>query len=77
MNNGNSDDPEMELADLYLQAASVMRTQFEWWMVLADRAGIDGDPVRQLQYEAIAMNALDICNAAQADADLLLYDYDD
>jgi hypothetical protein len=77
MSDGKRNDPEIELAEIYLQTASVMKTQFEWWWVLADRAGDNGDPELQLKYMAIAMDALDIARHATADADLLLYDYDD
>jgi hypothetical protein len=66
-------NPELDLAELYLDLGDLAERQFEYWAQAADD---EPHPLlRRLMHE-IAADAVLLANAARADADDLLYDYD-
>jgi hypothetical protein len=67
-------DPELDLAELWLDIGDLFEAQFERWAQEADN---EPHPVLRKELEGIAADAMAIANAARADADDLLRDYDD
>jgi hypothetical protein len=67
-------DPELDLAELYLDLGDMFEWQFEYWMRQADD---EPRPRLRALIEEIAADAMLIANAARADADDLMRDYDD
>jgi hypothetical protein len=67
-------DPELELAELWLDLADIMQDRYEYWAQAADD---EPHPLlRQMMHE-IAADVVLLVNSARADADDLLWDYDD
>jgi hypothetical protein len=65
-------DPD--LAELWLDIGDMAERQFEVWMRMAD---VDPHPaLRQLLHE-IAADAVQLANAARAEADDLLWEFDE
>lgn len=73
MRNGNRDDPELELAEICLDAADHAEACFEQWWRRAEDA-----PTPQLRAILSRAAALEVAfaNTMRRHADDLLYDYD-
>jgi hypothetical protein len=67
-------DPELDLAELYLDIGDLFQAHFEHW---AQEADLEPNPIMRRELEGIAADAMLIANSARADADDLLRDYDD
>jgi hypothetical protein len=67
-------DPELDLAELWLDIGDLFEAQFERWSREAD---VEPNPVLRKELAGIAADAMNIANAARADADDLMRDYDD
>jgi hypothetical protein len=67
-------DPELDLAELWLEIADLMERQFEHWSRQADD---EPHPALRRELEGIAADAMVIANSARADADDILWDYGD
>jgi hypothetical protein len=66
-------DPELELAELWLDIGDLFERQFEYWSRQADD---EPHPVLRREMEGIAADAMAVANSARADADDLLREYD-
>jgi hypothetical protein len=66
-------DPELDLAELWLDIADLFERQFEFWSRQADD---ETHPVLRREMEGIAADAMLVANSARADADDLMRDYD-
>jgi hypothetical protein len=67
-------DPELDLAEFCLDVGDLMESRFEVWMRHADA---ETHPQRRRMMENVAADAMALANAARADADDLLWEYDD
>jgi hypothetical protein len=67
-------DPELDLAELWLDIGDLFEAQFERWSREAD---VEPNPVLRRELEGIAADAMAIANSARADADDLMRDCDD
>jgi hypothetical protein len=66
-------DPELDLAELYLDLGDLFERQYEYWAQASDD---EPNPVLRQEMAEIAADAMAIANSARADADDLLRDYD-
>jgi hypothetical protein len=62
-------DPELDLAELWLDIGDLFQAQFEHW---AQEADDEPNPVLRKELAGIAADAMAIANAARADADDLM-----
>jgi hypothetical protein len=67
------DDPELELAEHWLDIGDLFEAQFERW---AQEADDEPNPILRKELAEIAADAMAIANAARADADDILWEYD-
>jgi hypothetical protein len=67
------DDPELKLAEHWLDIGDLFEAQFEYW---AQQADDEPNPILRRELAGIAADAMAIANAARADADDLLWDYE-
>jgi hypothetical protein len=74
MSNETPRDPELYQAEVWLDIGDLMERQFEYWSRQAD---VEPNLVLRKELEEIAADAMAIANAARADADDLLWEYDD
>ena len=66
-------DPELDLAKLYLDLGDLFEKHFEHW---AQQADDEPNPALRQELSEIAADAMAIANAARADADDLMREYD-
>ena len=67
-------DPELDLAELWLDIGDLFEAHFERW---AQEADDETNPILRKELAGIAADAMAIANAARADADDLMRDYND
>ncbi len=67
-------DPELDLAELWLDIGDLFQAHYERW---AQEADDEPNPILGKELAGIAADAMAIANAARADADDLMRDYND
>jgi hypothetical protein len=66
-------DPELDLAEAYLDLGDLFERQFEYWSRQADD---EPNPILRAEMDGIAADAMTIANSARADADAILWEFD-
>lgn len=74
MNDRTDRDPELELAEACFDIGDMFEMQFEYWSQQADD---EPNPRLRVLIKEIAADAMLIANFARADANAILWDYDD
>jgi hypothetical protein len=62
-------DPELDLAELWLDLGDMFEAQFEFWSRQADD---EQNPILRAEMDGIAADAMAIANSARADTDAIL-----